>query len=68
MTTIEEMKQIEKWTSLSCNEIIFDSSVDNWGCNTSTFDQQIFGKEKIVILIEDYNFNIGCRNKWNGIF
>ena len=26
----KEIQQLEKWTSLKCSEVIFDSNVDNW--------------------------------------
>ena len=37
---------------------LFDSEIDNWKMNTSLFDQKIFGKEKLVFVVEDTEKNI----------
>ena len=49
----EEVEQIEKWTELECEEIIFDSRKDNWAKNTSVFNDKIMGKEHLLFVIED---------------
>ena len=46
-------KQLEEWTSLKCNDILFDSNVDNWSEGTSVFNQRIIGKKQLTFLIED---------------
>ena len=57
MNTIEEMKQIEKWTSRKVSNILFDSDIDDWNEDTSVFNQRIINKEHIIIIIEDTNGN-----------
>ena len=49
----EERKQLEEWTGKKCNEIVFDSKVDNWNVDTSEFDDKIKGKKELIFLIED---------------
>ena len=39
--TYKQLKQIEEWTGLKCKEILFDSDIDNWEKDTSTFDSKI---------------------------
>ena len=57
----EQIHQLEEWTELHCNEIIFDSTVDNWKQHTSVLNEKIFGKKQIALVIEDTNGNIfGC--------
>ena len=34
---VEETNQLETWTGLLCNEILFDSKKDNWSLNTNLF-------------------------------
>ena len=48
-----QIKQLEKWTGLQYNSIVFDSNIDDWKENTSVFDEKIMGKKQIVFLIED---------------
>ena len=50
---IEQIKQIEEWTELKCDEIVFDSTKDDWKENTSTFDKSIIGRKQLLFLIED---------------
>ena len=51
-------KQLEEWTSLKCNEIVFDSEIDNWKEYTSVFNERIIGKKQLVFLIEDIDGEI----------
>ena len=61
-TTKEEnkeiIKQIEAWSEATFKEIVFDSDVDNWAENISVFDKHVFGKEKLVFMIEDEENNV----------
>ena len=50
--------EINKITKLKIKEIIFDSEIHYWERNTSEFDSKIFGKEKLLFLIEDTNNNL----------
>ena len=62
--TYEEMEKLEEWTGLKCKTIIFDSQINRWNQKTSffgghsSFDQIIFGKDQLIILIEDEKDNI----------
>ena len=38
--------------------MIFDSTIHNWNIYTSEFDKIIYGKEKLIFLMEDTNDNI----------
>ena len=49
--------QIEEWTKLKCDEILFDSDVDNWSIDTSTFNSKILNKDKLLFIIEDREDN-----------
>ena len=51
--TTEKINQLEQWTGLKCNEILFDSKIDNWSKETSNFNDLIIGKRQLVFLIED---------------
>ena len=53
----ESCEQLEKWTSMKCGDVLFDSHKDNWNIQTSVFDQKIIGKSKIIFLIEETNGN-----------
>ena len=44
--------QLEKWTSMKCNGIIFDSEKDDWSIKTSTFQRKLVNKNHFVLLIE----------------
>ncbi|BFU21960.1 trichohyalin, putative [Entamoeba histolytica] len=55
--TKEIIKQIEEWTEKRINNILFDSDIDNWNIDTSVFDQRIWNKEDIIIIIEDSRGN-----------
>ena len=47
-----EKKQIEKWTTHICKNILFDSDCDDWRIMKSTFENRINQKERIVFMIE----------------
>ena len=53
LVSINNRKQLEEWTGMKCNDILFDSKVDNWNQHTSMFTRTILGIENIIILIED---------------
>ncbi|BFU22821.1 trichohyalin, putative [Entamoeba histolytica] len=57
MNTKEIIKQIEELTEKRINNIIFDSDKDDWNKNTSVFDQRIWNKEYVIIIIEDSEGN-----------
>ena len=42
-----EIKQLEDWTQLKCGEILFNSDVDDWSKDTSTFNDKIIGKSRV---------------------
>ena len=48
-----EIKQLNEWTNMECNEILFDSDVDDWSKDTSVFDKKVFKQEQLIFLIED---------------
>ena len=48
-----EMKQIEEWTGLKCEDVLFDSNKDYWSQETSVFNERIFGRHQLLFLIED---------------
>ena len=57
----KEIKQIEEWSEIKYKEVIFDTSINDWDVFTSEFDRIIFGKEKLVFIIEDTENNVfGC--------
>ena len=51
-------KQIEEWTRMKYNGIIFNSDVDNWSIYTSVFNKRISQKKQLIFLIEDTDGNI----------
>ncbi|BFU26492.1 trichohyalin, putative [Entamoeba histolytica] len=55
--TKEIIKQLEELTEKRINNILFDSYIDGWSVNTSLFDQRIWKKEHIIIIIEDEEGN-----------
>ncbi|BFU22376.1 predicted protein [Entamoeba histolytica] len=57
MNTIEEMIQIEEWTEKRIGNILFDSDIDNWNINTSIFEERIWNKKHIIIIIKDSEGN-----------
>ena len=68
----EVLNQLELWTGLKCNEILFDSDDDNWAENTSIFINQISGEKQIIFLITSdqdekfgYFLNTTIRNEFN---
>ena len=57
MMNKKEMKQIEEWTNKKCGEVLFNSNVDDWNVNTSTFQDKVRNKENLIFLIEDEEIN-----------
>ena len=55
--TYNQLIQIEEWTGLKCKEILFDSDIDNWSKNSSTFDSKIKGRKQLVFIVEDTEGN-----------
>ena len=54
-----QINEIEKWTNKKFGEKIFDSETDNWKKNTSLFDDKLYGRSNVLILIqEEDNKNI----------
>ena len=49
----EEQKQLESWSDLKCNEIIFDSDFDDWSFQSNQFKERIIKKKQLLFLIED---------------
>ena len=45
--------QLQEWVGLLIEEIIFNSDIDNWTENSSTFNEKIMGKGKLYFIIED---------------
>ena len=56
--TMKQIKQLEKWTSLKCCDILFNSNVDDWSKHASVFNKQIIGKKQLTFIIEDENGEI----------
>ena len=54
----EEIKQLEEWCELECQEVVFDSIIHNWSKRTSEFNDKIMGKKNLLFLIEDENDQI----------
>ena len=48
-----EINQLEEWTNLSLDTILFDSIIDNWSENDSDLNDKIIGKKQLIFLIED---------------
>ena len=53
----DEQQQIESWTKKKCDEVIFDSDQDDWGRNTSVFDDKVINRSNLVFVIEDTDDN-----------
>ena len=51
----DQFIQLEDWTNLQCNEILFDSNFNNWEEDLSEFNDRIIGKGNLMFLIEDEN-------------
>ena len=50
----DEIKQLEKWTKLSCGNVLFDSYFCDWKTSKS-LNNRIIGKEHLLFVIEDVN-------------
>ena len=53
----DEMKQIEEWTNLHVDTMLFNSEKDDWSMKTSVFDEKIKNKSNLIFLIEDFDGN-----------
>ena len=57
----ENINKIEEWTKLKYNNVIFDTSIDNWTRGNSNFSQKVFGKTNLAFIIQDEKLNeFGC--------
>ena len=54
----EYQKTLEYWTHKQFRSILFDSTTDDWGMATSTFNDQIVTKTNVLFYIEDEDDNI----------
>jgi hypothetical protein len=52
-----ETSQLENWIGLKYISLLFDSRYDNWSMNDSLFDSCVFGKENIVVVVDDNQGN-----------
>ena len=48
-----EIKQLEEWTQLKCDEILFDTNEENWTAKQCIFNDKIIGKNHLIFLIQD---------------
>ena len=71
----EQTKQIEEWTGLKCDEILFDAEKDKWSYNCSHLNDTIVGRSKLVFVIEDaegelfgYYLNTKVKQKYASLF
>ena len=55
---VKEKEQLEEWTDLEFESVIFDSRLHTMNWNDSEFDKRIFGKEKLVFMIRDTEGNV----------
>ena len=53
-----QIKALEEWTILSCDEIIFDSDVDNQRTYSSVFVKKLLKRSQYCIVIENEDGNI----------
>ena len=51
---------IEEWTKKKFETILFDSEIDRWGMNDSTFTQKILNKSNLLIYIDEGEYQFGC--------
>ena len=51
----QEIKQFEQLTGLKFDEVIFDSTKDDWSINRSNFEDKIKGRKQILFVINDSN-------------
>ena len=56
-----EKRKIEEWSDKKIGQILFDSYIDDWSLNSSTFYKHVIGRNKLLFLIEDSETNrFGC--------
>ena len=53
--TKDEITQLEKWTNLKCNDIIFNTDNDHWLHESSELNRRIIGKKQLLFLLETQN-------------
>ncbi|ELP87615.1 hypothetical protein EIN_146090 [Entamoeba invadens IP1] len=53
----DEVEQIQKWSFLKIESVIFDSNLDDWSVNSSVFSKKIANKSKVAVIVEDKNGN-----------
>ena len=61
IVSYDELCQIADWSETSLHSLLFDSQKNNWFEKESDFDVVIFGREKLIFVIEDTENNVfGC--------
>ena len=55
---LSEIKQIETLTGFQFDSVLFDSDICSWDCDNSEFGKRIFGKRRLVFIIEDTKGNV----------
>ena len=55
--SVEEMNQLEQWTELTCEAVIFDSDIDDWSKGTSVFNSRIENRSQLMFVVEDEKNN-----------
>ena len=53
----QQIQQLEKWTQLSFDSIIFDSEINKWSKNDSEFDEIMKGRKNVIVMVEDEDQN-----------
>ena len=59
MLDTKECKQLEEWTKMKIDYVLFDSRKDNWREDTSVFHEKLKEKSNLIFLIEST-----CGNKF----
>ena len=56
-----KIKQVEKWTNMKCEEIVFDNEYCSHGIYSSTFDLHIMNREKLAFIFDcEFETKCGC--------
>ena len=54
---VQEIQQLENWTSKKVGEIVFDSNIHRWSQNDSEFDSKLMNKSNLLFIIEEQQGN-----------
>ena len=54
----DEIKQIERWSDTTFDEVIFDSNCCDWKQKTSTFNKHIRNRDNCAFIVEDTENNV----------